>query len=178
MDSKKIPARLRPLPEVYTALEFERLNNAAGPTQGRSRPRRPHTGSVAILHCIGSRDETTTPTARGVLHVRAQVRAPHQGEDPRGDGLQLLHRHALLRKGYEEFYKRLQTEGVKFIRGKARRCGAARMEADRRPNGAIDPGGQSGRGAGRGQPARQAAASAVDMVVLTPASRRGPTRPR
>jgi len=49
-------------PNVYTALEFERLSNATGPTGGRILIRdetgalaKPP-GSVALLHCIGSRD--------------------------------------------------------------------------------------------------------------------------
>ena len=44
-------------PEVYTALQFERLNNAVGPTGGKivmkngEKPK-----SVGIIHCVGSRD--------------------------------------------------------------------------------------------------------------------------
>ena len=44
-------------PEVYTSLEFERLNNATGPTSGHilmknGKPPK----KVAIVHCVGSRD--------------------------------------------------------------------------------------------------------------------------
>ncbi len=53
-------------PNVYTALEVERLVNAAGPTggeivlrDGRNRRR------VGIIHCVGSRDENTNRIARG-----------------------------------------------------------------------------------------------------------------
>ncbi len=47
------------LPNVFTSLEFERMTNAAGPTEGKivlrdgvTTPQR-----VAILHCVGSRDQ-------------------------------------------------------------------------------------------------------------------------
>ena len=70
------------LPNVLTALEFERLTNAAGPTGGRivmkslKQNRRTKVdewvfdpdgaapGSVAIIHCVGSRATITTPGAR------------------------------------------------------------------------------------------------------------------
>ena len=54
------------LPNVITSMEFERMNNAAGSTGGKiviengEEPR-----SIAILHCIGSRDENHHGTAAG-----------------------------------------------------------------------------------------------------------------
>src|ERR1022692_4468396 len=47
-------------PNVYTALEVERLVNASGPTGGEvilRDGRKPQT--VGIVHCVGSRDENT-----------------------------------------------------------------------------------------------------------------------
>jgi heterodisulfide reductase subunit A len=50
-------------PNVFTSLEFERLNNATGPTDGHILMRDEKgeftnaPGSVAIIHCVGSRDE-------------------------------------------------------------------------------------------------------------------------
>ena len=46
------------LPNVITALEFERMINPSGPTGGKvlmKNGRRP--SKVAIIHCVGSRDE-------------------------------------------------------------------------------------------------------------------------
>ncbi|MBW1895375.1 MAG: CoB--CoM heterodisulfide reductase iron-sulfur subunit A family protein, partial [Deltaproteobacteria bacterium] len=45
-------------PEVYTSLQFERLNNATGPTSGSilmKNGKPPE--KVAIIHCVGSRDK-------------------------------------------------------------------------------------------------------------------------
>ena len=45
-------------PNVLSALEFERLNNAAGPTEGVVKTKEGQVPkAVAILHCIGSRDK-------------------------------------------------------------------------------------------------------------------------
>ena len=47
-------------PNVYTALEVERLVNASGPTDGEVVLRDGKApGSVAIIHCVGSRDVGT-----------------------------------------------------------------------------------------------------------------------
>ncbi|MEJ5329789.1 MAG: FAD-dependent oxidoreductase [Desulfobaccales bacterium] len=63
---RPVDARLKPelgwgrYPNVLTALQFERLLSATGPTAGELR--RPsdgrHPRRVAWLHCVGSRDET------------------------------------------------------------------------------------------------------------------------
>ncbi len=46
------------LANVYTNMEFERLCNAAGPTNGKIvlRDGKTEPKSVAIIHCVGSRD--------------------------------------------------------------------------------------------------------------------------
>jgi len=59
-DARRIPQYgYGRFPNVFTSLEFERMTNAAGPTDGKvvlrdgvSQP-----GSVAIVHCVGSRDK-------------------------------------------------------------------------------------------------------------------------
>ena len=45
---------------VFTSLEFERLTNAAGPTDGKVVLRDGETvpKTVAIVHCVGSRDKS------------------------------------------------------------------------------------------------------------------------
>ena len=104
---------------VITSLEFERLSNAAGPTSGRillKDGRKPE--SVAILHCIGSRDENYNKHCSRIccmysLKVAHLVREKTDAEvyefyiDMRAGG-----------KGYEEFYERVQKEKVNIIRGK------------------------------------------------------------
>jgi heterodisulfide reductase subunit A-like polyferredoxin len=54
----------------------------------------------------------------GVLHVLAEVRAPGAGEDPGGHLLRVLHRHARVGKGYEEFAERIKAEGTFTVRGR------------------------------------------------------------
>ena len=59
-DVKKIPQYgYGRLANVFTSLEFERMVNAAGPTEGKIMLRDMESSpkSVAIVHCVGSRDE-------------------------------------------------------------------------------------------------------------------------
>ncbi|MDZ7730455.1 MAG: 4Fe-4S dicluster domain-containing protein [Natrialbaceae archaeon] len=83
------------LANVYTSLEFERLCNAAGPTSGNIVLRDGKTvpKSVAIIHCVGSRDLNAQRTLLGVLlHGRVEDGPPGDGEDGCPGDL-LLHRH-------------------------------------------------------------------------------------
>lgn len=106
-------------PEVYTSLEFERLNNATGPTSGKvlmkngEPPKR-----VAIVHCVGSRDSRYKKYCSRVccmysmkfahlVHEKTGAEVWEYYIDVRAPG-----------KLYEEFYNRVQEEGVHFIRGR------------------------------------------------------------
>ncbi|MBN2495059.1 MAG: CoB--CoM heterodisulfide reductase iron-sulfur subunit A family protein [Deltaproteobacteria bacterium] len=107
--------------EVYSALEFERLNNAAGPTLGKivTKDGREPT-SVAILHCTGSRDENYHRYCSRVCCMYALKYAHLIKEKiPEAAVYQFYIDMRCFGKGYEEFYQRLQEEGVRFIRGKA-----------------------------------------------------------
>ncbi len=84
------------LANVFTGIEFERLCNAAGPTDGRIVLRDGVTEpkSVAIVHCVGSRDKRHNPYCSAVCCMAAlEVRSSGDGEDQRRSDL-LLHRHA------------------------------------------------------------------------------------
>jgi heterodisulfide reductase subunit A len=145
-------------PNVYTALEVERLVNASGPTGGEvvlrdgKKPR-----SIGIIHCVGSRDENTNRWCSRVcclyslklahlLHERTGAEVFNFYIDMRTPG-----------KGMEEFYHRIAEEGVHFIRGRV---------AD------VYPGGSNG---GNGRLVIQAEDTLVsrirkipvDMVVLS-----------
>lgn len=106
-------------PNVYTALEFERLCNAAGPTGGKivlrdgSEPK-----SVAIIHCVGSRDENYHRYCSRVCCMYALKYSHLIKEKTEADVYQMYIDMRCFGKGYEEFYERLSKEGVKFIRGK------------------------------------------------------------
>ena len=105
---------------IYTGLEFERICNAVGPTSGKivlkdgSEPK-----SVAILHCVGSRDENYHEYCSRVCCMYALKYSHLIKESTNADVYQMYIDMRCFGKGYEEFYKRLSEEGVNFIRGKA-----------------------------------------------------------
>jgi len=116
-------------PNVFTSLEFERLNNATGPTSGQilmrdeNRNFTKHPESVAILHCIGSRDENYHEYCSRVCCMYA-LKYAHLIKDKVGEETAIYNFYIDMRcfgKGYEEFLTRVQAEGVKLIRGKAAR---------------------------------------------------------
>jgi heterodisulfide reductase subunit A len=106
---------------VYTGLEFERLNNAVGPTGGQivmKNGQKPK--SVAIIHCVGSRDENHHAYCSRVCCMYA-LKYGHLIKEKAGHDTQVHNFYIDMRcygKGYEEFYRRLQEEGVNFVRGK------------------------------------------------------------
>lgn len=108
-------------PEVYTGLEFERLNNAVGPTGGQiltkdgKKPR-----SVGIIHCVGSRDANHHAYCSRVCCMYA-LKYGHLIKEKAGHDTKVYNFYIDMRcygKGYEEFYQRLQEEGVTFVRGR------------------------------------------------------------
>jgi len=116
---------------VFTNLEFERLSNATGPTAGRLLKRDPDNHltftdppkSVAILHCIGSRDINYHEYCSRTCCMYA-LKYAHLLKDKCGHQTEIYNFYIDMRcfgKGYEEFYKRVQNEGVRMVRGKASR---------------------------------------------------------
>jgi heterodisulfide reductase subunit A len=106
-------------PNVYTGLEVERLTSASGPTAGEvilrdgTRPK-----SVAIIHCVGSRDEKTNRYCSRVCCMYS-LKLAHMVKDH--TGAQVYNFYIDMRtpgKSYEEFYDKLLSEGVRFIRGR------------------------------------------------------------
>ncbi len=107
--------------EVYTGLEFERLNNAVGPTGGQivmKNGKKPK--SVAIIHCVGSRDVNNHAYCSRVCCMYA-LKYGHLIKEKAGHDTEVHNFYIDMRcygKGYEEFYWRLQKEGINFVRGK------------------------------------------------------------
>lgn len=108
-------------PEVYTALQFERLNNAVGPTGGKILMKDGRTPkSVAIVHCVGSRDKNHHEYCSRTCCMYA-LKYDHLIKDKVGHDAEVYNFYIDMRcfgKGYEEFYERVQAEGVTFIRGR------------------------------------------------------------
>jgi heterodisulfide reductase subunit A len=106
-------------PDVYSSLEFERMVNAGGYTQGHiktSDGREPET--VGIIHCVGSRDQRYMPYCSEVCCMYslkfAHLIREHTGATVYNFYIDMR----CVGKGYEEFYDRLLNENIRFVRGK------------------------------------------------------------
>ena len=108
------------LANVYTSLEFERLSNAAGPTGGKIVLRDGVTEpkSVAIVHCVGSRDQNYNPYCSSICCMQSLKFAHLVHEKTDAEVYECYIDIRTPAKGYEEFYQRLLEEGTHFIRGK------------------------------------------------------------
>jgi heterodisulfide reductase subunit A len=108
------------LPNVFTSLEFERLSNSAGPTNGQivlrdgvTQPK-----SVGIIHCVGSRDRNFNNYCSSICCMQA-LKFAHLVKERTGATVYNFYidmRTAA--KAYDEFYQRVLEEGTLFVRGK------------------------------------------------------------
>jgi heterodisulfide reductase subunit A len=107
------------LPNVITSLEFERLTHASGPTAGKIllRNGKPPE-SVAIVHCVGSRDLNYNEYCSRVCCMYSLKTAHLVHEKTEAKVYEFYIDMRAFGKGYEEFYKRLLHEDVTFIRGR------------------------------------------------------------
>ncbi len=107
------------LDNVVTGLEFERMVSASGPTAGHillkdgTEPQ-----SVAIIHCVGSRDKNYHKYCSRVCCMHALKYSHLIKEHTKAEVYQMYMDMRCFGKGYEEFYERLSEEGVYFIRAK------------------------------------------------------------
>ena len=107
---------------VFTALEFERLILAAGPTGGKviraSDGEKPH--SIAFIQCVGSRDISRYEYCSSFCCMYTLKHAVMLKEKYK-DAIEVYVFYNDMRsnfKGYEEFFNRARKSGVKFIRTK------------------------------------------------------------
>jgi heterodisulfide reductase subunit A len=124
-------------PNVLTSLEFERLTNASGPTGGKIvlktkrhnrttkadewvfEPDGPKPKAVAILHCVGSRDQNHNPYCSRVCCMYS-LKFAHLVREKLPDA-KCFEYYIDMRafgKGYEEFSERIRKEGVHLLRGR------------------------------------------------------------
>jgi len=107
------------LPGVYNALEVERLAASNGPTGGEfvlRDGRKPK--AVAIVHCVGSRDEHYNTYCSKVCCMYS-LKLAHLVKER--TGAEIYNFYIDMRtpgKGYEEFYHRLIAENLHLVRGK------------------------------------------------------------
>ena len=108
-------------PNVITALELERIINAAGPTSGEmikaSDGKRPNV--VAFIQCVGSRDVQKYEYCSGFCCMYALKNSILLKE--RYPDVEVFIFYIDIRanfKGFEEFYRRARELGVTFIRGR------------------------------------------------------------
>jgi len=108
------------LDNVVTSLEFERMVNSAGPTEGNiilkdgTSPQ-----NIAIIHCVGSRDEKYHDYCSRVCCMYS-MKFGHLVREhlPQAKVYEFYIDVRSFGKGFEEFYNRVQSEGVTFIRGR------------------------------------------------------------
>lgn len=106
-------------PDVYNALEFERMVNSGGFSGGHIRTHDGKVpGSIGIIHCVGSRDQRHNPYCSQICCMYA-LKFAHLIRDHAGaEVYNFFIDMRCVGKGYEEFYDRILNEGVRFVRGK------------------------------------------------------------
>jgi len=143
-------------PNIITGMEFERLSNAGGVTGGEillADGRKPE--RVAIIHCVGSRDHHAHPYCSRFCCMYSLKQA-HLVRDKTGAEVYEFYMDMrTFGKGYEEFYERVQEEGVTFVRGRG-------AEVEVLPDGKL-------RVKGEDADLGQLVSADVDMVVLSTA---------
>jgi heterodisulfide reductase subunit A len=109
------------LANVFTSMEFERLVNAAGPTGGKIVLRDGVTEpkSVAIIHCVGSRDKNYHEYCSRICCMYS-LKFAHLVHEriPEADVYNFYIDIRASGKRYEEFYHRVLEEGMHTIRGR------------------------------------------------------------
>jgi len=108
------------LDNVITSLEFERMVNSAGPTDGDIVLKDgSHPESIAIIHCVGSRDEKYHEYCSRVCCMYSMKFAHLVKEHlPEAEVYEFYIDVRSFGKGFEEFYNRVLNEGTIFIRGR------------------------------------------------------------
>ncbi|MDR0310072.1 MAG: CoB--CoM heterodisulfide reductase iron-sulfur subunit A family protein [Acidobacteriota bacterium] len=112
-------------PDVIDGLQFERLVNASGPTEGRiTRPsdgKEPKT--VVIVKCVGSRDiKKGHPYCSRACCMYAAKHAHQILEKIPGSRVFIFYIDVRTPgKGYEEFYDKTRKDGAVYVRGRVSR---------------------------------------------------------
>ena len=109
-------------PNVITSIEFERIQSASGPFQGKVA--RPSDGGapekIAFLQCIGSRDMATNAYCSSVCCTYAIKEAIIAKEHDPGLDITIFYMDIRTQgKGFESFFERAKTEfNINFVRSR------------------------------------------------------------
>ena len=120
-DARRIPEYgYGRLANVFTSVEFERMCNAAGPTDGEVVLRDGVTvpKAVGIVHCVGSRDRNYNNYC-SVICCMSSLKFAHLVKER--TGAEVYNFYIDMRtafKDYDEFYQHVMEEGVLFVRGR------------------------------------------------------------
>jgi heterodisulfide reductase subunit A len=120
-DTKRIPQyNYGKLDNIFTSLEFERMCNASGPTDGKIVLRDGKTApkAVGIIHCVGSRDKNYNPYCSSICCMQSLKFAHLVMERTDAEVYNFYIDMRTAFKDYEEFYQRILEEGGHFVRGK------------------------------------------------------------
>jgi len=110
-------------PDILTALEFERLINSAGPTGGEIiRPSNgEHPANILFVLCVGSRDQRFFHYCSRFCCMYS-IKHAYQAIDHGIQDVSVLYMDVrAFGKGFDNFWKRTQLEGAKFLRGRPAR---------------------------------------------------------
>ena len=102
---------------VITAMEFERIVNAAGPTEGHLEINGQEPKSVVFIQCVGSRDKDNHEYCSRVCCMYTAKQA-HMVRDkiPNSKITVYFTDVRAFGKGFEEFYNRVQAEDIDYRR--------------------------------------------------------------
>ena len=106
-------------PNVVTALQFERLLSASGPTHGHVQ--RPSDGQtpkrIAFLQCVGSRDQTHDYCSSFCCMYATKEGIMAREHEPDTDVTVFMMDMRAFSKGYLEYYQRAQERyGIRYVR--------------------------------------------------------------
>jgi heterodisulfide reductase subunit A len=105
------------LKNVITGLEFERLVSASGPTSGHIEIRGKEPKNVVFIQCVGSRDKETNEYCSRVCCMYTAKQAHLVKEKIPDSNLTIYYTDMrAFGKGFEEFYNRVQGEGITYRR--------------------------------------------------------------
>ena len=106
-------------PNVVTALQFERLLSASGPTHGHvlrpsdGRPAR----KIAFLQCVGSRDQSHDYCSAVCCMYAAKEAVMAREHDPQADITIFFMDMRAFSKGYQAYYRRAEEKyGIHYVR--------------------------------------------------------------